>query len=271
MKKGKAVVVLIIILFLAAGGYLVYDNMFSGQHEAVANVEVKKISSINLNEEEAFGIYFTTDENNYKIFTALDKSEATCFEVKKQGKTVLEINQINKNDFDEISPVSFAKARKLLSNGTSTFLNMHYDKLPIGIYDPSYGDYCTIFGKLFFDGGKETALEWVEKSFGEEIEEMFEKYKLVLSCDNVSVKKIAVCDSGEKYYGSITGIGDVVGDHFRYYCIIDTEVKTESADGKISKLGVFADEGEIKKIKFLMICDLDTTLNELSISRIYFD
>ena len=112
---------------------------------------------------------------------------------------------------------------------------------------------------------------YVLQGIGADSLELFEKYKLVLSCDNVSVKKIAVCDSGEKYYGSITGIGDVVGDHFRYYCIIDTEVKTESADGKISKLGVFADEGEIKKIKFLMICDLDTTLNELSISRIYFD
>lgn len=269
-KKGKGIVIAIIILALVVGGYFVYDSYFSDTAEETTIVEEKKVASIDLAENEV-SAYEMTDKTNHKIFSSLQKNEATCFKLEKNNSNVISISQINEDNFNKISPTTFGKTRKLLSKGISTFLNMHYDKLPIGIYDPTNSAYSTIFGNLFFDGGEADALKWVKKAFGEELEKMFTEYKLILSCENISVKKIAVYDTGEKYYGSVTGVGDVVGEHFRYYCVIDTEVKTKSAEGKISELGVFADEGKSKKLEFLMVCDMDKMFKELNISRIYFD
>lgn len=269
-KKGKGIVIVIIILALAVGGYLVYDNFFSGQAEDIATVEVKKVASIDLAENEVCA-YEITDKTNYEIFSSLKNSEATCFKLEKKNPNVINISQINEDDFNEISPTTFTKTRRLLSKGCSYFCNMHYDKLPQIIYDTTDGTNYTIFGNLLFDGGEEDALKWVKRAFGEELEKMFTKYKLILSCDNISVKAIAVYDTGEKYYGSVSGVGDVVGEHFRYYCVIDAEVKTKSSEGKISDLGVFADEGKSKNIEFLMVCDMDKMFKELNISRIYFN
>ena len=256
-KKGKGIVIAIIVIAIViAGGYLIYDSFLgSGDAEAetIEPVEVKSLASISLDVMELDGAL--NDSTNREIFDLMNENDATYYKIKNKDNTLV-VSQINEEDFNEISPKTVKTTRKFVNNGMKYFLNMSYKSLPGSLYSLNGTSSSTIFGKNLLPAESDEYVKgWIKETFGKELRQMFEEYKLKLSCDDISIKKMAVYDTGrtQKCGNALDSTFDA--KYYEYYFVVDANVKTEEASKKISELGVFADAGEDKDIEFLLYCD----------------
>lgn len=261
-KRGKGIIITIVILALVAGGWFVYNSLIkSDALGTVEVVEVKEIASVD-------GDYDNRDnEAHKKIFNVLKDNDAIYYKIENSRNT-LNIIQINKEDFDSISPINGQKCVKSLEKGLLTLFNSRYDHLPKTMYSINDYSYTTIFGKLIPSDSDEATKKWVEEAFGEELEKMFKEHKIKLSCDRIKIEKMAVYDTEQ---ASIVNAGgaDISTNCYEYYFVVDANVKTESANTKISEFSVFADEGESKDIRLLMHCNAEDFTKSLGILEIF--
>lgn len=272
-KKSKGLVIAIIIFALAVGGFFIYEAFFDSQEPQVEaeKVEVKEVATISL--DEGNDSIYLLDETKYKVFNILEENDATFYTVTLNNNDMLVIKQGNKEDFESISPESSEKLCKIIKKGMSCFLNTSYKSLPPSMYSLNGYSHYTIFGKdLLTDDSDENVKKWIKETFGEELKKMFTDYELELSCESIDIKKAAVYDTGKTQRCGTTANLEQDGfdaKYFEYFFIVEADVKTENAKKKISELGVFADEGESKKIEFLMYCNAnDASKDILSLDKI---
>lgn len=258
MKKGKAVVVLIVILFLAAGGYLVYDTVFNVDIGNVTEVKEKKLAEIPL----AWDMLEDTDSP--RVFGVMLNNDASYYQIKNH-KDHASIKQVNKDTFNTTGPVSSSKCYRLIQNSMKAFLNSSYDKLPDNLYESPDGKSYTLFGKMSYYGSK-TALK---NTFGMGLRKMFNRYELSLSCQDIDITKMAVYETGQisDASWSYSATKTYANDYF-YYFIVKAKVKTLHSKKNISKLGVFAKEGKTKKITFMIRCSSDDSFKDLIIESL---
>ena len=258
-KKGKGIVIAIIMLALVIGGYFVYDNIFKQSMTAVEDIEVKEIGSVPMEWE------MLSDDDDIKVLDIMDKNEATYYKV-ENGKGEAIITQINKADFDVIGSIKSNKAYSLIKSGVKTFLNTQYDKLPSNLYEVTQTNNSTLFGKMYCNSIKED----LKECFGMNFEKFFKKYKLKISCNDIQVVKMAVYDTEQT--ATVTGVSSepMETEWINYYFVINAAVKTEQAKKGISEVSCFAEEGETKELKLLIGCSSDNWFKDLSIDSIRF-
>lgn len=256
-KKGKGIIITVIIVALLVGGYFIYDNIFKQSITEVEDVEVKEIGSVPMEWE------MLSDDDDIKVLDIIDKSDATYYKV-ENGKGEAIITQINKADFDAIGSVTGNKANSLIKSGVKTFLNTEYDKLPSNLYEITQTNNSTLFGKMYCNSIKDD----LKKCFGMNIEKFFKTYKLKISCNDVQVIKMAVYDTEQT--STITGVGSepMETEWIDYYFVINAKVKTEHAEDGISKASCFAEKGEIKELKILIGSSSDNWFKDLTIDSI---
>ncbi len=246
-------------MFLFAGGYVVYDTVFNVDISDATEIKEKKIAEIPLS-------YDALDQRQEtrQICSIMDDNDAAYYKI-KIPKDVIRISQVNKDKFNSTGPISSQRCYRLITNGMKHFLNSSYDKLPENLYESETANERTIFGKISYYGSKKE----LKNTFGMGIRKMFTKYELSLSCQDISVSKMAVFKTGEISIGSISySATDSYANIYRYYFVVNAKVKTMHAKGKISRLGVFAKEGKTKKIQFFINCSTDDSFKSLSIDSL---
>ena len=261
-KKGKGIVItIIVVIVLLAGGCLVHDTVSEQNNTEDTEVEIKKVGSVN-------GGFSSRDNYIHReICRILDENDATYYEIQEEDGE-LNVLQINKKDFNKIGSVNSKQAILELKKCLTLFLNRSYDNLPSTIYAPEdIPDYdTTIFGRVM--GARYDT--WVIETFGEELGKMFKDYKLKLSCDEdeIEVEKMAVYDTKTTTEITMGGVSSYE-PYYEYYFITTAKVTTVNATGDISKLGVFPNEGESKKIKLCFRCDSFEGYQSLTLDGIY--
>lgn len=258
MKKGKVVLTLVILLFLLAGGYLVYDSVFNVDISNVTEVKEKKLAEIPLVWD------MLDDTDTLTVFSIMENSDASYYKIRNR-KSCASVSQINRDKFNSTGPVSSSRCYRLIKNSMKTFLNSSYDSLPDNLYEAPDMTSHTLFGKMNYQGSRKD----LKNAFGIGLRKMFTKYELTLSCQDIDISKMAVYKTGEQINGTWSySATETYADNYCYYFVVKAKVKTMHAKGGISKLGVFAKEGKSKKIKLLIKCSADDSFKELSIDSI---
>lgn len=262
-KKGKGIVIVIILLALVAGGYFVYDNLFSGQSVQgnIEAVEVKEVGSFN----DSVGC--VGDDNVYKVFDIIDDKDAFYYKVENgEGKVI--IKQVNEEDFNSVGSLKSSNVSKVASKSLKTFLNTKYDKLPKNVYASNPTNGKTIFGDLYFsmaDGEEEKRLT---AAIGMEFKKLFDTYELVISCNDITIDKMAVYDTEDTIPIDDVGVDSKLID---YAVIASANVFTEQSKKGVSKVSCFAEEGKSKEIKFMLFCTSIDYFKDLGLNSIFIE
>ena len=261
-KKGKGIVIAIIMLALVIGGYFVYDNFFSGSKttEDIEAVEVKKVGFYPTED-----IYFDLDDYKSDFFKILDNNEAYYY-IAENAKGGIVVKQVNREDFDNFGPVKSSKAINTVKKGLKTFLNSRYDTLPYDVYGTDKNNQTTIFGKMNFsmEPGKEA--QTFKNAIGSEIKELFNDYELVISCEDINIEKIAVynCEESFEHDG-------FQGEFFDFPMIVNAEVVTEQAKKGVSEVSCFAEEGKSKNLKIRLYCCSDDYFKKVDLYTMFVE
>ena len=116
MKKGKVVLTLVILLFLLAGGYIIYDSIFNVDISNVTEVKEKKLAEIPLVWD------MLDDTDTLTVFSIMENSDASYYKIRNR-KSCASVSQINRDKFNSTGPVSSSRCYRLIRNSMKTFLN----------------------------------------------------------------------------------------------------------------------------------------------------
>lgn len=262
-KKGKGVIIAIILLALiAGGGYFVYNTFILGQRTAneVKTIEVKEVGFYPTED-----MYFDLDDYNSDFFKILDSNDAFYYTAENVEGGIV-VKQVNKEDFDNVGPVTSDKVMKTVKKGMKTFLNSSYDTLPANVYETDKNTQKTILGKMNFsmEPGKEG--EMFENAIGKEVKKLFNEYELVLTCETVDVKKIAVYDYEQSFDYNGTH-----GNYFDYPMIVNAKVTTDHAKEGVSEVSCFAEEGKSKNLKMMLYCCSDDCFRKVDLYTMFVE